>query len=155
MSQASERAGGVPATDGQPVDTQVLMRSRQYRGLLVVSALIGVAVSIASWGFLEGTHWLQQAVYFDLPKTVGFDEAPWWWPLPVLAVAGLVIAFAVVRLPGHGGHEPSEGLKTGAPTTPIDLPGVVLAAAATVGLGLVLGPESPLIALGGGVALFL
>lgn len=155
MSQASERRGGDPASGDRSADPQVLMRSRQYRGLLVVSALIGVVVSIASWGFLELTHWLQQALYFDLPKTVGFDSAPWWWPLPVLAVAGLVIAFAVVRLPGHGGHEPSEGLKTGAPTTPVELPGVILAAVATVGLGLVLGPEAPLIALGGGVALFL
>ncbi|WP_432876433.1 chloride channel protein [Kribbella sp. CA-245084] len=155
MSHASARAGGEPATGGQSTDPQVLMRSRQYRGLLVVSALIGVVVSIASWGFLEATHWLQQALYFHLPKALGFDSAPWWWPLPVLAVAGLVIAFAIVRLPGHGGHEPSEGLKTGAPTTPVELPGVILAAIATVGLGLVLGPEAPLIALGGGVALLL
>jgi H+/Cl- antiporter ClcA len=145
----------VSATGGQSADPQALMRSKQYRGLLVVSALIGVVVSIASWGFLELTHWLQQAVYFDLPQTLGFDSAPWWWPLPVLAVAGPVIAFAIVRLPGHGGHEPSEGLATGAPTTPVQLPGVVLAAVATIGLGLVLGPEAPLIALGGGVALFM
>lgn len=155
MSQASEQAGGAPAKGGGSVDPQALMRTKQYRGLLVVSAVVGVVVSIASWGFLEVTHWLQQAVYFDLPQDLGFDSAPWWWPLPVLAVAGLVIAFAIVKLPGHGGHEPSDGLHTGAPTTPIELPGVILAAVATIGLGLVLGPEAPLIALGGGVALFL
>lgn len=151
MSQAAEE----PATGGRSADPQVLMRSRQYRGLLVVSALIGVAVSLASWGFLEGTHWLQVALYTDLPKTLGFDAAPWWWPLPVLVVSGLVIAYAIVKLPGHGGHEPAAGLKTGPPTTPVELPGVMLAAVATVGLGMVLGPEAPLIALGGGVALFL
>ena len=44
---------------------------------------------------------------------------------------------------------PAEGLKAGGPPTrPIDLPGVLLAAMATLGLGLVLGPEGPLIALG-------
>ncbi|MEV6267141.1 chloride channel protein [Kribbella sp. NPDC051936] len=153
--QTGGQAGGEPATAGRAADPQVLMRSRQYRGLLAVSALVGIVVSLASWGFLEVTHWLQETLYTDLPKTLGFDSAPWWWPLPVLAVAGLVIAFAIVRLPGHGGHEPSEGLKTGAPTIPAELPGVILAAAATVGLGMVLGPEAPLIALGGGVALFL
>jgi H+/Cl- antiporter ClcA len=73
----------------------------------------------------------------------------------VLALAGLLIAFAVVRLPGHGGHEPSEGLSTGSPTTPVEVPGLVLAAVATIGLGLVLGPEAPLLGLGAGVALFL
>ena len=35
------------------------------------------------------------------------------------------------------------------------VPGVVLAALATIGLGLVLGPESPLIAIGSGVAVFI
>jgi H+/Cl- antiporter ClcA len=65
----------------------------------------------------------------------------------------VIIAFAVVRLPGHGGHNPSEGLKAGPPTTPVELPGVLLAALASVGLGLVLGPEAPLIALGTGLAL--
>ena len=27
-----------------------------------------------------------------------------WWPLPVAALAGLIVAFAIVRLPGRGGH---------------------------------------------------
>ena len=84
---------------------------------------------------------------------MGFDTAPWWWPLPVLGIAGLVIAFAIVRLPGHGGHIPADGLQAGAPTTPTQLPGVVLAALASIGLGLVLGPEAPLIGLGTGLAL--
>ncbi len=75
-----------------------------------------------------------------------------WWPLPWVALAGLLTAFAVVRLPGHGGHVPSEGLKAGGPPTrPIDLPGVLLAALASLGLGLVLGPEGPLIAVGFGL----
>src|SRR5208282_806218 len=39
----------------------------------------------------------------------------------------------------------------GGPTLPVVLPGVLLAAFATVGLGLVLGPEAPLIALGSGL----
>ena len=39
-------------------------------------------------------------------------------------------------------------------TEPNMVPGVVLAALATIGLGLVLGPEAPLIALGGGLAVF-
>ena len=46
---------------------------------------------------------------------------------------------------------PDEGLKAGA-TQPADLPGILLAALATLGLGLVLGPEAPLIALGSGPA---
>ena len=89
-----------------------------------------------------------------LPDHLGYDTAPWWWPLPWLALAGLVTAFAIQRLPGRGGHVPADGLKTGgAPTKPIELPGVLLAATATLGLGLVLGPEGPLIALGMGLGI--
>jgi H+/Cl- antiporter ClcA len=118
-----------------------------------MAAVIGVVVSVAGWGFLELLHLIQQWVYVDLPSGLGFGSVPWWWPVPVLGVAGVVIAFAVARLPGRGGHIPSEGLKTGPPTTPVELPGVLLAALASIGLGLVLGPEAPLIALGTGLAL--
>ena len=128
------------------------MRSRQYRVLLVLAVFVGLLVSTASWCFLEGVHELQVWVYEDLPGEVGYGSVPVWWPLPWVALAGLLTAFAVVRLPGHGGHVPSDGLKAGGPPTrPIDLPGVLLAAGATLGLGLVLGPEGPLIALGVGL----
>ena len=157
MSDAQEipteaSAASAAEPDADPTS---LMRSREYRRLLVVSAVVGVVVSVASWGFLEVTHWLQQWSYSELPKGLGLDPVPWWWPLPVLALAGVVIAFAVVRLPGHGGHDPSKGLASGPPISPAEVPGVVLAAIATIGLGLVLGPEAPLLAIGTGVALFL
>jgi H+/Cl- antiporter ClcA len=128
------------------------MRSRQYRVLLVLAALIGLLVSAVSWGFLELVHEIQLRVYNDLPSDLGYQSAPTWWPLPWLALAGLLTAFAIVRLPGRGGHVPGDGLKAGGtPTQPIELPGIVLAATATLGLGLVLGPEAPLIALGMGL----
>jgi hypothetical protein len=54
--------------------------------------------------------------------------------------------------PGAGGHIPYEGFKAGT-AKPAELPGILLAALATLSLGLVLGPEAPLIALGGGLAI--
>ena len=109
-------------------------------------------VSFASWCFLELVHWIQQEVYKSLPSGLGLHPVPWWWPLPVLAVAGVLAAVAIVRLPGRGGHIPYEGIKAGT-AKPAELPGILLAALATLGLGLVLGPEAPLIALGGGLAI--
>lgn len=132
-------------------DPGSLIRSRQYRVLLVFAGLVGLLVSAASWCFLELVHVLQLGVYTDLPRELGFDGAPVWWPLPWLALAGLLTAVAVVRLPGRGGHVPADGLKAGGAPRPDELPGVLLAAAATLGLGLVLGPEAPLIALGAGL----
>jgi H+/Cl- antiporter ClcA len=121
--------------------------------LLAVAALVGLVVSLASWAFLEGVHQLQQGVFVELPGDLGYDNgAPVWWPLPWLALAGLVTALAIDRLPGTGGHSPAGGLATGV-TQPVELPGVLLAAAATIGLGVVLGPEAPLIALGSGLGI--
>ena len=149
------RRGAGEGTSPAVADPIALIRSREYHRLLLVAALIGVVVSLVSWGYLELVHALQQWLYVDLPRNLGYDTNPWWWPLPILTVAGFAIAFAVIRLPGHGGHEPSEGLRTSPPTQPTEVPGVLLAALATLGLGLVLGPEAPLIAIGTGVALLL
>jgi len=136
-----------------PTDPGAIIRSKQYRLLLVFAAIIGVLVSLAAWVYLELVHGIQVGVFEDLPDALGFDTVPSWWPLPWLALAGLLVAFAVVRLPGRGGHVPWKGLGGGT-TQPTELPGVMLAALAGLGLGVVLGPEAPLIALGMGLAIF-
>ena len=110
-------------------------------------------VSLASWGYLELIHYLQQWLYKDLPSGLGLSPVPTWWPLPVLAVAAVPIAIAIARLPGSGGHKPAEGLKTGPPTQPNELPGVLLASLASIGFGMVLGPEAPLIAIATGLGI--
>ncbi|WP_406306848.1 chloride channel protein [Streptomyces sp. NBC_00879] len=138
--------------DASPQDPLTLLRSRSYLGLLVMAALVGVPVSAAAFGFLALVGELQPWIYTDLPEALGFDGTPVWWPLPLLAVGGLLTGLAVQYLPGHGGHEPSEGFKSAGAPRPIELPGIFFAALATLAFGAVLGPESPLLALGGGLA---
>jgi H+/Cl- antiporter ClcA len=138
-------------TAPQPDPTQ-MMASKRFLVLLVLAAVIGVVAALAAWCFLELTYQIQVGVFDKLPGQLGYDTAPVWWPLPVAAIAGLIVAFAITRLPGGGGHVPAHGLSTGA-TMPSEVPGVVLAGLATIGLGLVLGPEAPLIAMGGGLGL--
>jgi H+/Cl- antiporter ClcA len=75
-----------------------------------------------------------------------------WWPLPLLTISGLLVALAIRYFPGTGGHLPAEGLKTGGIPVPVELPGIFFAALAGLALGAVIGPEAPLIALGGGLA---
>jgi H+/Cl- antiporter ClcA len=136
-----------------PPDPAAILRSRNFVRLLVFAAVVGVVVSLVSWSFLEVVHQVQVWVYTDLPSGLGFDSVPTWWSIPVCALAGIPVAFAIVKLPGAGGHVPAEGLKV-AQTQANMVPGIVLAALATLGLGLVLGPEAPLIALGTGVAVY-
>ena len=130
-----------------------MLRSQRFVVVLVFASVVGVVVSVASWGFLELIHQIQVGVFTDLPGRLGFSGSTWWWLLAVLGLAGLPVAFAIVRLPGSGGHLPAKGLQVGGAESNV-VPGVVLAGVATIGLGLVLGPEAPLIAIGGGLAVF-
>ena len=66
-------------------------------------------------------------------------------------VSGLLVALVLSYLPGTGGHKPAEGFKAGGATLPSELPAVILASFATLALGVVLGPEAPLIAIGSGI----
>ncbi|WP_344440014.1 chloride channel protein [Kitasatospora nipponensis] len=123
--------------------------------LLVIAAVLGVVLSAGAYGFLQLVDKFQHAVYTDLPQGLGFRSTPTWWPLPLLAVAGVLVALTVQYLPGNGGHQPAEGLKThGGTATGRELPGILIAALLSLGLGAVIGPEAPLISLGGGLALY-
>ncbi len=132
-------------------DPVAVLRSRSYLALLAMAAIIGVPISAIAWGFLALVSKLQGWLYTSLPSGLGFHGEPPWWPLPLLAVSGLLVALTIRYLPGTGGHSPADGLQAGAPALD-QIPGVFLAALATLSLGAVLGPEAPLIALGGGLA---
>ena len=136
-----------------PADPVALLRSRAYVQLLVVAAILGVPVSAAAYGFLALVNYLQKEIYTHLPHGLGFTTEPVWWPLPVLAVGGVLAALAIRYLPGRGGPSPAGGFKMHGPPAPEQLPGVIFAALATLVFGAVLGPEMPLILIGGGLVL--
>src|SRR6478609_8949473 len=136
-----------------PSDPRALLRSRAYLRLLVIAAALGVPVSAAAYGFLALVSYLQSEIFTHLPHGLGFEAEPVWWPLPVLAVGGVLTGLAIRYLPGTGGAHPAEGFKTHRAPTPAELPGVILAALATLIFGAVLGPEAPLIAIGGGLVM--
>ncbi|MGW1734808.1 chloride channel protein [Streptomyces sp. NBC_00121] len=144
----------VGASATAPPDPFAIVRTRGYTGLLVVAALLGVPISAVAFGFLALTHELQSLTYSDLPRALGFHSTPTWWPVPLLVVAGLLVGLTIRYLPGIGGHKPAEGMKTTGAPTAVELPGIVIAALASLGIGAVLGPEAPLIALGGGLAVW-
>jgi H+/Cl- antiporter ClcA len=135
-----------------PTDPAAVLRSRSYVGLLVVAAILGVLISAAAYGFLALVGKLQSWLYTSLPQGLGFSGTPRWWPLPLLTLAGVLVGLIIRHLPGTGGHSPADGFKAGGVAPPVELPGIALAALATLSLGAVLGPEAPLIALGGGLA---
>ncbi|MFF3838211.1 chloride channel protein [Streptomyces sp. NPDC001930] len=143
-----------PGGGEQPLEADRLydlLLAPGYLKVLVFSAVIGIPVSLVAFWFLVGLHELEHLLWADLPHGLGWDTPPAWWPFPLLLVAGVVVGLVATRLPGGGGQVPASGLHAGG-ASPVALPGVLLAATASLPFGAVLGPEAPLIALGGGLA---
>jgi H+/Cl- antiporter ClcA len=138
-------------TPPPPPDPQALLRSPAYVKLLVLAAIVGAPISAVAYGFLKVVALLQKAFFESIPHGLGLDPVPDWWPLPVLVLAGVLVAPVIGRLPGAGGHSPADGFKAAGPVPPIQLPSIVLAALGTLSFGVVLGPEAPLIMLGSGL----
>src|SRR4051812_34410063 len=128
-----------------------LLRSRNYLVLVVLGAAVGLVVAAVAYFFLKAVGETQHYIFTTLPDEAGFDTEPVWWPAPWLVLSGLLVALTIRYLPGRSGHKPAEGFKAGGPVAPIDLPGIIIASFATLSLGVVLGPEAPLIAIGSGL----
>jgi H+/Cl- antiporter ClcA len=135
-----------------PPSPLALLQSRSYVILLVLGALVGIPVAVFAYFFLELVGRLNHWFFTSLPGGLGFDGAPIWWPIPVLVLCGLGVGLSLRYLPGGGGHKPAEGFKTGGLVPLKEFPGVFVAALITLGLGAVLGPEAPLIMMGGVLA---
>ena len=139
-----------PPSEFDPV---AVIRSKAYLSALVLAALLGIPISAVAYGFLALVSAVQGYVFQDLPSDLFTDGVPAWWPVPWLVLCGLLTGLTIRYLPGNGGHSPAFGFSTGGgPPVDRNLPGIVLAALTTLSLGAVLGPEAPLIAIGGGLA---
>ena len=132
-----------------------MIKSRGYVALLIFGAIVGIPVAVVAYFFLKLVTAGQEYFLTTLPGELGFHGTPAWWPLPMLALCGLLVGLTLRYLPGRGGHHPAEGFKTGGSVTARDLPGIIFASLATLVLGAVLGPEAPLILIGAGVAVLL
>ena len=100
-----------------PADPRAMLRSRPYLMLLVLAAIIGVVVSAVAWGYLALVSYLQKEIFTHLPHGLGFHAEPVWWPLPVLAVGGVIAALGIEYLPGRGGPSPAGGNRAAKSTT--------------------------------------
>lgn len=142
-----------PSAEPAVMDPVTVIRSRQYLSALVLAAALGIPISAVAYGFLAAVTKIQGWLFDDWPNDAFSGGAPAWWPVPWLVLCGLLTGLTIRYLPGNGGHSPALGFHPGGgPPVDRELPGIVLAAFATLSLGAVLGPEAPLIAIGGGLA---
>ena len=134
------------------MDPVAVMRSKPYLSALLLAAVLGIPISAIAYGFLALTTKIQELVFDDLPADIFSGGVPAWWPVPWLVLCGVLTGLSIQYLPGNGGHSPAFGFHTGGPPVDREFPGIVLASLTTLSLGAVLGPEAPLIAIGGGLA---
>ena len=144
---------GAPSSSPPALDPAAVIRSKPYLIALVLAAILGIPISAIAYGFLALTGGIQESLFDDLPQQIFTGGTPAWWPVPWLVLCGLLTGLTIRYLPGNGGHSPAFGFKTGGgPPVDRDLPAIILASVTTLSLGAVLGPEAPLIAIGGGLA---
>jgi H+/Cl- antiporter ClcA len=154
VPETSRRATSAPASGpaAAAVDPVAAIRSKAYIAALVLAGIVGIPISAIAYGFLALVAAIQKLLFSALPNQLFGGPAPAWWPVPWLVLSGLLTAFTIRYLPGNGGHSPAFGFTTGGgPPLRRELPGIALAALTTLGLGAVLGPEAPLIAIGSGL----
>ena len=153
VSSAADQPGSSPGVGPPAMDPVAVMRSKPYLTALLLAAVLGIPISAIAYGFLALVTKIQQFVFSDLPDDVFSGGVPAWWPVPWLVLCGVLTGLTIRYLPGNGGHSPAFGFHAGGgPPVDRELPGIVLASLATLSLGAVLGPEAPLIAIGGGLA---
>lgn len=127
---------------------------REYLHAVLLAALVGIPAALAAALFLAAVHYVEDWLWVDLPDAVGESSPPWYLVIGLPVVGAAIVLVARLSLPGDGGHEPLEGLAI-TPTPIAHAPGIVLAALATLSFGAVLGPEAPVVALGGAIAIAL
>jgi H+/Cl- antiporter ClcA len=152
-SSAAPAAGvSLGKSPGSPADLTSVLGSRGYHVLLLAAALIGLPIAVIAFGFLAAVTSMEKWCRRRCPRPSAGTSARPGRPSSCSGLAGVLVGLVVARLPGRGGHVSANGMGAGM-TQPIDLTGAVLAATLSLVLGAVLGPEAPLIALGGGLAM--
>jgi H+/Cl- antiporter ClcA len=119
---ASDPAAPAPNPAPASQNPMDMLSSRSYLVLLVFGAIVGVPVAVIAYYFLKLVALAEKCFFTTLPGEPGFHGQPAWWPVPVVAVGGVLIALTLHFLPGADGRHPAEGLKTGGTVTARDLP---------------------------------
>ena len=137
------------AASPDPVE---LLRSRRYLGLVVFGAIVGVLVAVVAYFFLKAVGEAQHYIFTTLPGEVGYDAEPAWWPAPWLDAersAGRRRRSSTCR--ARRATSRQKGSRRAGRSPRSSCRGSSSRRSRRSRLGVVLGPEAPLIAIGSGL----
>ncbi|WP_082093353.1 ion channel protein [Demequina sediminicola] len=136
---------------------QAPLASARVRTLLratVPALIIGAMCGALLWAIDEAAHGVTVFMWELVPEWTGVDPEARWWPIVVLGLAGLAVGIIIRYIPGHGGYD-SATTELVAPPLPLKvLPGIALALIVSLGAGVSLGPESPIISIAVGLSMW-
>lgn len=122
-----------------PIRTQLL--------LIVPAVLVGIASAFVLIVASAAANVLETVLWDRIPAAFGLTGDEPLWIFGVLTAVGLATGFILTFVPGHAGPDPATTGLAEPPQPLFVLPGIALALILTLGGGVSLGPENPIIVI--------
>jgi H+/Cl- antiporter ClcA len=120
--------------------------------LVIPGIVVGAGSAVLLIALTAVSSGLEHVVWDWLPASVGVGPDSPAWIVGVLTLAGLAVGLVVTFAPGHAGPDPATTELAGAPLPLSVLPGLAVAVILTLGSGVSLGPENPILGINIGLA---
>ncbi|GMA34686.1 hypothetical protein GCM10025876_08900 [Demequina litorisediminis] len=129
-------------------------KARTLLKITVPAIAVGAMCAVVLWAIDVAAEGVTHVMWDWIPEVAGFDAEAWWWPIIVLGLAGTAVGTIVRHAPGHAGYD-SATTELVAPPLPLKaLPGIAAALIVSLGAGVSLGPESPIISIAVGLSVW-
>ncbi|WP_159449653.1 ion channel protein [Demequina sp. NBRC 110057] len=129
-------------------------KARTLIKITLPAIAVGAMCAVVLWAIDMAAEGVTHVMWHWLPEVGGFDSESWWWPIIVLGLAGAAVGTIVRYAPGHAGYD-SATTELVAPPLPLKaLPGIAAALIVSLGAGVSLGPESPIISIAVGLSVW-
>lgn len=121
---------------------------QEYLRILLIAAVLGLPAALLGALLMSLVHGTTLLMWTTIPEAFKWSTGspPGWYVVAIPTLGGLLVS-QILRLPGRGGESPAAGFSMDA-LSPLHAVSALLAAIVTLGFGLVLGPEMPLVILG-------
>lgn len=134
------------------IDPTAAPTVKQLALLSIPAIVIGAVSALVLWLLDVGAGWLQDQLWTELPALVGATGSTPWWIILVMTLVGAAVGLVAQFMPGHAGPDSAVGGLEGPPPPIAVLPSLLIAVVLGLAGGVSLGPENPIMAINGALA---